>query len=70
MLFRDGTMPGMEDAEMPASRIEPIIRHVRTLALRQDVAGMTDGQLLDTFVGNHDAAAFEVLVFSPFLLLM
>ncbi len=47
---------------MAVSQIEPIIKHLRTVALRQDGAGVTDGQLLETFVTTQDAGAFEALV--------
>ena len=47
---------------MAISRTEPIIQHLRTIALRAHGTGMTDGQLLENFVTNHDAAAFEALV--------
>jgi RNA polymerase sigma factor (sigma-70 family) len=47
---------------MAASRIEPIIQHLRRLVLREDKAGMTDGQLLEDFISHRDAAAFEALV--------
>ena len=47
---------------MPPSRIEPIIKQIRKSALRRDGVDMTDGQLLERFVGNRDETAFEALV--------
>jgi RNA polymerase sigma factor (sigma-70 family) len=47
---------------MAASRVGPIIRHLRRSMLRHDEAGMTDGQLLGQFVTHRDEAAFEALV--------
>jgi RNA polymerase sigma factor (sigma-70 family) len=39
-----------------------VIRHLRRLALLQDAAGMTDGQLLESFIAGKDEAAFATLV--------
>ena len=47
---------------MAASRIEPIMQHLRRVVLREDKSGMTDGQLLEHFISHGDAAAFEALV--------
>jgi RNA polymerase sigma factor (sigma-70 family) len=47
---------------MPNTGIEPFIKNLRRVALRHDGAGITDGQLLDKFVSEHDEAAFEALV--------
>ena len=47
---------------MASSRIEPIIQHLRRTMLRRDEAGLSDGQLLEQFLSNRDAAAFEALV--------
>jgi RNA polymerase sigma factor (sigma-70 family) len=47
---------------MANSRIEPIIQHLRRTMLRCGKAGLTDGQLLERFVADRDAAAFEALV--------
>jgi RNA polymerase sigma factor (sigma-70 family) len=41
---------------------ERVVRHLREAARRFDVDGMTDGQLLDCFVSQHDEAAFAALV--------
>src|SRR5260370_30717443 len=51
-----------EGGGMAVSQIEPIIKHLRTVALRQDGAETSDGQLLENFATTHDAAAFEALV--------
>jgi RNA polymerase sigma factor (sigma-70 family) len=47
---------------MASSRIEPILQHLRQTMLRRDEAGLTDGQLLERFLNENDAAAFEGLV--------
>ena len=39
-----------------------VIEQLRQLALRQDGAGLTDGQLLDCFVSRREPAALEALV--------
>jgi RNA polymerase sigma factor (sigma-70 family) len=39
-----------------------VIRHLRRVALLPDGGGMTDGQLLESFITRRDEAAFEVLV--------
>jgi RNA polymerase sigma factor (sigma-70 family) len=46
---------------MPATRINPLLEHLRRTVLR-DGAGLTDGQLLDRFITDGDTAAFEALV--------
>jgi RNA polymerase sigma factor (sigma-70 family) len=47
---------------MTSSRTDSILLHLRKAVLQRDGAGMTDGQLLENFVTNRDAAAFEALV--------
>jgi DNA-directed RNA polymerase specialized sigma24 family protein len=47
---------------MASNRIEPIIHYLRTTMLRRDEAGLSDGQLMERFVAQRDAAAFEALV--------
>jgi RNA polymerase sigma factor (sigma-70 family) len=47
---------------MTTSRMEPLIHHLRRTVLRLDGAGLTDGQLLESFIANRDEAAFEALV--------
>jgi RNA polymerase sigma factor (sigma-70 family) len=47
---------------MPASRLDPIIRHLRQTVQRPDVAALSDGQLLEAFITRHDAPAFEALL--------
>ena len=39
-----------------------ILRHIRRAALRQAGEGLTDGQLLESFVTRRDEAAFEALL--------
>jgi RNA polymerase sigma-70 factor (ECF subfamily) len=39
-----------------------ILRHIRRAAIRQAGEGLTDGQLLETFVTRRDEAAFEALL--------
>lgn len=39
-----------------------ILRLLRQLTLRQDGAGLSDGQLLRSFLHRRDEAAFEALV--------
>ena len=47
---------------MASNRIEPVIQYLRTTMLRRDEAGLSDGQLLERFVADRDAAALEALV--------
>jgi RNA polymerase sigma-70 factor (ECF subfamily) len=39
-----------------------VIGHLRRDALRQDGAGLTDGELLELYVARREEAAFEALV--------
>jgi RNA polymerase sigma factor (sigma-70 family) len=39
-----------------------VIRHLRKTVLLRDGAGLTDGQLLESFLSRRDAAAMDVLV--------
>jgi RNA polymerase sigma factor (sigma-70 family) len=39
-----------------------VLDHFRTTVLRRDAAALSDGQLLDCFLRNHDEAAFAALV--------
>jgi RNA polymerase sigma factor (sigma-70 family) len=45
-----------------ARRPAPIIQQLRRSVLRPDGAGLSDGQLLESFVSRRDEAAFEALV--------
>jgi RNA polymerase sigma factor (sigma-70 family) len=47
---------------MPATPMSDILHHLRSAVQMCDAAGMTDGQLLDCFVGLRDEAAFETIV--------
>ena len=47
---------------MATRGMDSVFQHLRRLALLQAGTGVTDGQLLESFVTNHDSAAFEALV--------
>jgi RNA polymerase sigma factor (sigma-70 family) len=47
---------------MATAQIDTVIRHLRRVVLGRDGAGRTDGQLLASFIEQHDQAAFEALV--------
>jgi RNA polymerase sigma factor (sigma-70 family) len=47
---------------MATSQMYEVIQHLRRTVLLQDGAGMTDGQLLESFVSSRDEAAFAALV--------
>src|SRR5947207_13909073 len=47
---------------MSTSQIQPILRRLRGAALRQSGAGLTDGELLESFLAGGDEVAFEALV--------
>jgi RNA polymerase sigma factor (sigma-70 family) len=47
---------------MAIKQTSSVLRHLRKAALGQDGGGMTDGQLLRSFLARHDEAAFEALV--------
>src|SRR5579872_6354328 len=47
---------------MATRGMDSVFQHLRRLALLQAGTSITDGQLLESFVANHDAAAFETLV--------
>jgi RNA polymerase sigma-70 factor (ECF subfamily) len=47
---------------MVASVLNPVLDELRRQVLLRDGAGLTDGQLLESFVGQRDEAAFEALV--------
>jgi RNA polymerase sigma factor (sigma-70 family) len=47
---------------MPANGLNKVIEHLRSIALRQEAAGMSDSQLLEGFVTARDQVAFAVLV--------
>src|SRR5437870_3051051 len=44
------------------THMNEIVRHLRAAALRQDGAGMTDGQLLGRFIEQRDENAVAALV--------
>jgi RNA polymerase sigma factor (sigma-70 family) len=45
-----------------ASRMDPIIQHLRHTVLHHNAKARTDGELLDSYLANGDGAAFEALV--------
>jgi RNA polymerase sigma factor (sigma-70 family) len=47
---------------MTANPANGVIRYLRRVALRQDAAGLTDGELMEQYVTRRDEAAFEALV--------
>jgi RNA polymerase sigma factor (sigma-70 family) len=47
---------------MPIDETTDVLHHLRKVVLRQDGAGLSDGQLLECFVSRRDDAAFEALV--------
>jgi RNA polymerase sigma factor (sigma-70 family) len=47
---------------MATSTLNPVIDRLRRALLLQDGAGLTDGQLLESFVSQKDEATFAVLV--------
>jgi hypothetical protein len=47
---------------MPVVPPSRIIRHLRSVALRQAGGGLEDAQLLERFLAERDEAAFEALV--------
>jgi RNA polymerase sigma factor (sigma-70 family) len=47
---------------MPTNQPSPVVRHLRRAALFPDGSGMSEGQLLESFVARRDEAAFEALV--------
>src|SRR5262245_58157009 len=46
---------------MAASHLNEVVRQLCRTALRQDGAGLTDGQLLGCFIERRDEAAFAAL---------
>jgi hypothetical protein len=47
---------------MAAGQMSRVIKHLRSVMVKQDAAGMTDGDLLKRHVQERDPAAFEALV--------
>lgn len=47
---------------MATSPINTVLRHLRKTVLVHDAAGMTDGQLLESFLARKDEEAFEALL--------
>jgi RNA polymerase sigma factor (sigma-70 family) len=46
---------------MAASPISKVLDHIRRIALRQEAARLTDGQLLERFIKRRDDAAFDAI---------
>lgn len=47
---------------MASAQVHTIIHHLRHLIRPEASGGLTDGELLERFVGTRDEAAFEVLL--------
>jgi len=47
---------------MATGNLNPVIDQLRRVVLLPDGAGLTDGQLLESFVSHRDEAAFEVFM--------
>ena len=47
---------------MATGRMSEVIHHLRRLSLVQEMAGLTDGQLLEDYIGRRDEAALAALV--------
>src|SRR5437868_198588 len=47
---------------MATSPMSKVIQNIRKAAFRRDGAGLTDGQLLESFITSREEAAFEALV--------
>ncbi|HEV3258344.1 MAG TPA: sigma-70 family RNA polymerase sigma factor [Gemmataceae bacterium] len=47
---------------MATNQMSDVIQHLRKAVLLRDGAGMTDGQLLESFISRRDGAAIEALV--------
>lgn len=47
---------------MPTSQVKGVVQQLRNTVLRQEGAGLTDGQLLGCFIEQRDEAAFAALV--------
>jgi hypothetical protein len=47
---------------MATSQMSEVIQHLRRTVLLRDVAGLTDGQLLENFISHRDGSALETLV--------
>jgi RNA polymerase sigma factor (sigma-70 family) len=47
---------------MATNKMDEVTRHLRRIVLLRDGAGLTDGQLLEEYLGRRDEAALEALV--------
>jgi RNA polymerase sigma-70 factor (ECF subfamily) len=61
MIDGASTSASME-GPMTTGRMKPVLQQLRQAVLRQDRGGMTDGQLLESFLASRDEAAFEGLL--------
>lgn len=50
------------EGKMPMTSLHQMVQHLRRAVLLADGAGLTDGQLLERFLSQRDAAALAVLV--------
>jgi RNA polymerase sigma factor (sigma-70 family) len=48
--------------EMPTSQLSEVIQHLRRTVLLRDEAGLTDGQLLESFISRREDAGVAALV--------
>src|SRR5581483_8921110 len=53
---------GQGGRPLATAPLHHVVRHLRQNLLRHDGAGKADGQLLESFIGEQDGAAFEALV--------
>src|SRR6516165_12238120 len=47
---------------MATNQLSEVIQHLRRTVLRRDGAGLTDGQLLESFISRREEAALAALV--------
>src|SRR5262245_35915307 len=47
---------------MATTALGTVLNNLRRSLLRQDKVGLTDGELLECFIGRRDEAAFEALL--------
>ena len=47
---------------MATSRLSDVVQHLRKVILLRDGAGLTDGQLLESYIVNREDVAFAALV--------
>jgi hypothetical protein len=47
---------------MAMGQLSKVVKHLRSVLVKQDAAGLADGNLLNLYVRERDEAAFEALV--------